>query len=235
MKFYGNKNSVFANALVSEYVMSNDFNIEVSTGKWLDKEIEKVMPDKDDFLEEIEKASKKTRKNHSFNKGERAQMKKKATKKRAKALGVKGDVEEGRPFYNAVAKVNHYATGKDMGRLYNAECRETKRRDAEKRLMRAHEYEPDYDLFDARKALAAERLYDAGFTKVQLEEEMTNKVKERAKAEEMLHRLQDYMQMMKLHCRNLEEESDILQMRLDDATEIYNAARYDYDIISLWG
>lgn len=188
-----------------------------------------------DEEEESKKVSKKTRKNHSFNKGERAQIKKEAAMKRAKALGVKGNVEEGRSFYNTVAKTNHYATGKGYGRLYNAECREAKRRDAEKRLMRVHEYEPDYDYFDARKALAAERLYDTGFTKVQLEEEVANKVKEQAKAEEMLRRLQDYVQMMKLHCHNLEEESDILQMRLDDATEAYNAAYYDYDIISLWG
>lgn len=256
MKFHGNKNSVFANALVSEYVTSNDFNIEVSTGKWLDKEIERAMPDKNDFLEEIEKASKKTRNGRSFTKLERAQMKKDAAMKRAKALGVEGSPEEGaafyptlakarrkarnakekgRQYYNTLAKVNHHATGRDYGRLYNAECRESKRRDAEKRLMRQTEYEPDYDYFDARKALAAERLYDAGFTKVQLEEEITNKVKEQAKAEEMLHRLQDYMRMLELHCHNLEEESDILQMRLDDATETYNAARYDYDAISLWG
>ena len=93
-----------------------------------------------DEEEESKKVSKKTRKNHSFNKGERAQMKKEATKKRAKALGVKGNVEEGRPFYNAVAKVNHYATGKDMGRLYNAECRNIKRRDAEKRLMKNEDW-----------------------------------------------------------------------------------------------
>lgn len=93
-----------------------------------------------DEEEEPKKVSKKTRKNHSFNKGERAQMKKKAAKKRAKALGVKGSVEAGRDFYNAVAKVNHYATGKDMGRLYNAECRNIKRRDAEKRLMKNEDW-----------------------------------------------------------------------------------------------
>ena len=93
-----------------------------------------------DEEEEHKKVSKKTRKNHVFNKGERAQMKKKAAEKRAKALGVKGSVEEGRNFYNAVAKVNHYATGKDMGRLYNAECRNIKRRDAEKRLMKNEDW-----------------------------------------------------------------------------------------------
>lgn len=235
MKFHGNKNSIFANALVSEYVTSNDFNVEMSTGEWLSKEIKKAMPDKDDFFEEIKKASKKTRNGRSFTKLERTQMKKDAAMKRAKALGVEGSPEDGEAFYTAVAKTNHYATGKGCGRLYNAECREAKRKDAEKRLMRQTEYEPDYDYFDARKALAAERLYDAGFTKVQLEEEITNKVKEQAKAEEMLHRLQDYMRMLELHCHNLGEESDILQMRLDDATETYNAARYDYDAISLWG
>lgn len=93
-----------------------------------------------DEEEESKKVSKKARKNHSFNKGERAQMKKEATKKRAKALGVKGDVEEGRSFYNAVAKVNHYVTGKGMGRLYNAECRNIKRKDAEKRLMKNEDW-----------------------------------------------------------------------------------------------
>lgn len=204
-----------------------------------------AFPVKDeDIVEEI-KVSKKTRRNHSYNKGERAQMKKDSAMKRAKALGIGGSPEEGSDFYIVLKKAKRNMNAKEKGRhFYNTveKCghavdfsREEKRRNAEKRLMRAHEYEPDYDLFAARKALAAERLYDAGFTKVQLEEEMTNKIKEQAKAEEMLHRLQDYMQMMKLHCRNLEEESDILQMRLDDATEIYNAARYDYDIISLWG
>lgn len=93
-----------------------------------------------DEEEEPKKVSKKARKSHSFNKGERAQMKKKAVEKRAKALGVKGSVEEGRDFYNAVAKINHYATGKDMGRLYNAECRNIKRRDAEKRLMKNEDW-----------------------------------------------------------------------------------------------
>lgn len=232
MKFYNNNE--FATALVAEFVRSNDFE-EVAMEKELTKGIEVAKAEKDDFFDEVKKASKKTRNGRSFTKLERAQMKQKAAMKRAKTLGVKGSVEDGEAFYNAVAKTNHYATGKGCGRLYNAECREAKRKDAEKRLMRAYEYEPDYDYFDARKALAAERLYDAGFTKVQLEEEITNKVREQAKAEEMLHRLQDCMQMLKLHCHNLEEESDILQMRLDDATEIYNAARYDYDAISLWG
>lgn len=232
MKFYNNNE--FATALVAEFVQSNDFE-EVAMEKELTKGIEAAKVEKDDFFDEIKKVSKKTRNGHSFTKLERTQMKQKAAEKRAKALGVKGSVEDGEAFYNAVAKTNHYATGKGYGRLYNAECREAKRRDAEKRLMRVHEYEPDYDYFDARKALAAERLYDTGFTKVQLEEEVANKVKEQAKAEEMLRRLQDYVQMMKLHCHNLEEESDILQMRLDDATEAYNAAYYDYDIISLWG
>lgn len=94
-----------------------------------------------DEEEEHKKVSKKTRKNHSFNKGERAEMKKVAAMKRAKALGVKGEVKEGRSFYNAVAKVNHYATGKDMGRLYNAECRNIRRRDAEKRLMKNEDWD----------------------------------------------------------------------------------------------
>lgn len=253
MKFYNDNE--FATALVAKFVLSNDFE-EVAMEKELTKGIETAKAEKDDFLEEIEKVSKKTRKGHTFTKLERAQMKKDAAIKRAKALGVGGSPEEGadfypslakarrkarnekekgRQYYNAVTKTNHYATGKGFGRLYNAECREAKRRDDEKRLMRAYEYEPDYDYFDARKALAAERLYDTGFTKVQLEEEVANKVKEQVKAEEMLRRLQDYVQMMELHCHNLEEESDILQMRLDDATEAYNAAHYDYDIISLWG
>ena len=231
MKFYNNE---FATELVAEFVRSNEFK-EVAMEAELTKGIEAAKAEKDDFFDEVKKASKKARNDRSFTKLERVQMKQKAAKKRAKALGVEGSPEDGEAFYNAVAKTNHYATGKGCGRLYNAECREAKRKDAEKRLMRQTEYEPDYDYFDARKALAAERLYDAGFTKVQLEEEITNKVKEQAKAEEMLHRLQDYMQMLKLHCHNLEEESDILQMRLDDATETYNAARYDYDAISLWG
>lgn len=95
--------------------------------------------DKDEE-EEPKKVSKKTRKNHSFNKGERAQMKKEAARKRAKALGINSSREVGREFYNEVAKTNHFATGKDCGRLYNAECRETKRKDAEKRLMKNEDW-----------------------------------------------------------------------------------------------
>lgn len=234
MKFYGNKNSVFANALVSEYVTSNDFNIEVSTGEWLSKEIEKAMPDKDDFFEEIKKASKKARNGRSFTKLERAQMKKDAAMKRAKALGVEGSVEEGRDFYNAVAKTNHYATGKGYSRLYNAECRESKRRDAEKRLMRAHKYEPDYDEYVARKYAASLDLYNATVKVADRSEAVNDKLNELAEANNKLQQLREYAQMVRLHRSNLEYELEHLQMYLDEATEEYNIAKYNYDVISIW-
>lgn len=133
MKFYGNKNSVFANALVSEYVTSNDFNIEVSTGKWLDKEIERAMPDKDDFLEETKKASKKTRKSHSFNKGERAKMEEKALKKKGNKFGFSApeenaSKEEKRLYHNAVRKASHY----DTNRVYEAISRKEREAKANK-------------------------------------------------------------------------------------------------------
>lgn len=196
-----------------------------------------AFPVKDeDIVEEI-KVSKKTRRNHSYNKGERAQMKKDSAMKRAKALGIGGNPEEGSDFYIVLKKAKRNMNAKEKGRhFYNTveKCghavdfsREEKRRNAEKRLMRVKEYEPDYDLYDYKKYLAGAKLHEAGFEKLMREEAIADKIKEIQKAHEKL-------QMLKLYCSNLEEDLDWLQMQYDDAVEFYNSARYDYDAISLW-
>ena len=81
MKFYNNNE--FATALVAEFVRSNDFE-EVAMEKELTKGIEVAKAEKDDFFDEVKKASKKARNGRSFTKLERAQMKKDAAMKRAK-------------------------------------------------------------------------------------------------------------------------------------------------------
>lgn len=200
--------------------------------------------DKDEDIVEEVKVFKKTRKNHSYNKGDRAQMKKEAAKKKARALGIEGSPEDGcsfyaaleaakkraknakekgRQFYNTVEKSGHIIDGRLESHLF----REEKRRSAEKHLMRVKEYEPDYDLYDYKKYLAGAKLHEAGFEKLMREEAMTDKMEEIQKAYEKL-------QALKLYCSNLEEDLDWLQTQYDDAVEFYNSARYDYDAISLW-
>ena len=244
MKFYGNKNSVFANALVSEYVTSNDFNIEVSTGEWLSKEIEKAMPDKDDFFEEIKKASKKTRNGRSFTKLERTQMKKDAAMKRAKALGVEGSPEEGtdfyptlakarrkarnakekgRQYYNTVVKTNHYATNK----AYEAISRKEREAKANKYGLKI---EKDSNEPWEQEVYSYEEVYLIPYRLLEAEQELAIAKKALEEKKEELKKLQFFLNsfegeaagnMTVAECYHLYDHTASEEQRLLYAIDIY--------------
>lgn len=86
-----------------------------------------------DEEEEPKKVSKKTRKNHSFNKGERTQMEEKALKKKGNKFGFSAPAEgaskeEKRLYHNAVRKASHY----DTNRAYEAISRKEREAKANK-------------------------------------------------------------------------------------------------------
>lgn len=252
MKFYGNKNSVFANALVSEYVMSNDFNIEVSTGKWLDKEIERTMPDKDDFLKETKKASKKTRKNHSFNKGERAKMEEKALKKKGNKFGFSApeegaSKEEKRLYHNAVRKASHY----DTNRVYEAISRKAREAKANKYGIKIETYsnEPwEHDIY------SYEEVYLIPYCLLGAENELAIAKKALEEKKEELKKLQFFLNsfegeaagdMTVAECYRLYDHTASEEQRLQYAIDIYEddvryaeaeykEAKAAYDMLPFW-
>lgn len=181
-----------------------------------------------DEEEEPKKPSKKVRKNHSFNKGERAQMKKAAAMKRAKALGVKGNVEEGRSFYNTVAKTNH-----------DAECREAKRKDAEKRLMKNEDWDTNpwqedflnveelsipLQLFEAEEALKIARKELVEITE---EMEEVNFFLDSFEGEEA--GVMSVADCYKLYKTTLEQKTRV-EARLNKAKNAVRLAQIDYNI-----
>lgn len=252
MKFHGNKNNVFANALVSEYVMSNDFDIEVSTGEWLSKEIKKAMPDKDDFFEEIKNVSKKTRKSHSFNKGERAKMEEKALKKKGNKFGFSApeenaSKEEKRLYHNAVRKASHY----DTNRVYEAISRKEREAKAKKYGLKI---EKDSNEPWTQEVYSYEEVYLIPYLLLEAEQGLAIAKKALEEKKEELKKIQFFLNsfegeaagdMTVAECYHLYDHTASEEQRLlyaidiyeDDvryAEDEYKEAKAAYDMLPFW-
>lgn len=195
--------------------------------------LQNIINKDEDIVEEI-KVSKKTRKNHSFNKGERAQMKKEKAI-RLQREGVIASTASGRALYTTANYITHD--------VYDYLSREEKRRTDAKRQERFFEnYEEEKNFSFIKNAYyeAEEALEEARIA-----------VEEAEEKHEELNAEVDWLQYApatgwtieqahNIYMETLKEREDFIpvlrQARLEysKALYAYNEAKAAYDMLPFW-
>lgn len=190
--------------------------------------------DKDEDIVEEVKVSKKTRRNHSYNKGDRAQMKKEKAV-RLQREGVIAPTAKGRALYTTANYITHD--------VYDYLSREEKRRTDAKRQERFFEnYEEEKNFSFIKNAY-----YEAG----EALEKARIAVEEAEEKHEELNAEVDWLQYApatgwtieqahNIYMETLKEREDFIpvlrQVRLEysKALYAYNEAKAAYDMLPFW-
>lgn len=205
-----------------------------------------------DEEEEPKKVSKKTRKNHSFNKGERAQMEEKALEKKGNKFGFSApkksaSKEEKRLYHNAVRKASHY----DTNRVYKALSRKEREAKANKygfKIEKDNNEPWEHDVY------SYEEVYLIPYRLLEAEQELVIAKKALKEKKEELKKIQFFLNsfegeaagnMTVAECYHLYDHTASEEQRLlyeidtyeDDiryAEADYAEAKEAYDMLPFW-
>lgn len=205
-----------------------------------------------DEEEEPKKVSKKTRKSHSFNKGERAKMEEKALKKKGNKFGFSApeenaSKEEKRFYHNAVRKASHY----DTNRVYKAISRKEREAKANKYGLKI---EKDSNEPWTQEVYSYEEVYLIPYRLLEAEQELAIAKKALEEKKEELKKIQFFLNsfegeaagnMTVAECYHLYDHTASEEQRLlyeidtyeDDvryAEADYAEAKEAYDMLPFW-